>query len=45
VLMFVQHPRYQKRFPFYETAQRVADARLMHRLAEGWQRFVVKRAA
>jgi hypothetical protein len=45
VLMFVAHPRYQKRFPFYEVAQRVADARLMHHLAEGWQRFVVKRAA
>jgi hypothetical protein len=45
VLVFVQQPRYQKRFDFYGLAQRVADARLMRHLAEGWQRFVVKRAA
>ncbi len=45
MLMFVQHPRYQKRFPFYEVAQRVADARLMHHLGIAWQRYVAKRAA
>lgn len=48
VIMFVRAPRYQKRFPFYETARQVFDARLVIRGREGWQRFVgskLKKAA
>lgn len=40
VIMFVRPPRYQKRFPFYETAERVFDAKFLVRAREGWDRFV-----
>ena len=48
VIMFVRAPRYQKRFPFYETAGAVFDKRFLIRAREGWDRFVgskLKRAA
>jgi hypothetical protein len=40
VIMFVRPPRYQKRFPFYETARSTFDAKLVSRAREGWDRFV-----
>ncbi|WP_262048655.1 hypothetical protein [Bradyrhizobium sp. Bra78] len=39
-IMFVRAPRYQKRFPFYETARATFDQKLVARAREGWQRFV-----
>lgn len=43
VIMFVKPPRYQKRFPFYETAARVFDRRLLVRAREGFDRFVASK--
>lgn len=43
VIMFVKPPRYQKRLPFYEIAERVFNERLVPRAREGFQRFVVSR--
>jgi hypothetical protein len=40
VIMFVRAPRYQKRFPFYEVAERVFNERLLIRGREGFDRFV-----
>lgn len=48
VIMFVKAPRYQKRFPFYETAGATFDKHLVARAREGWDRFVgskLKKAA
>lgn len=42
-ILFVRAPRYQKRFPFYETARRVFDQRLLARAREGFDRFVLSR--
>ncbi|MBX6427161.1 MAG: hypothetical protein IRZ09_14715 [Variibacter sp.] len=39
VLIFVPQPRYRKRFPFYDTAQRVFAARFAERFREGLARF------
>lgn len=41
VIMFVKAPRYQKRFPFYETARSVFDAKLLTHARAGFDRFVV----
>jgi hypothetical protein len=41
VILFVRAPRYRKRFPFHETAQRVFDERLLLRAREAWQTYVV----
>ena len=43
VIMFVKPPRYKKRFPFYETAARVFDQRLLVRAREGFDRFVTSK--
>lgn len=43
VIMFVKSPKYQKRFPFYETARAVADRRLMVYAREGFERYVVNK--
>lgn len=43
VIMFVRQPRYQKRYPFYETAERVFNDRLLPRAQEGFQRFVLSK--
>ena len=43
VIMFVKAPRYQKRYPFYETAQRVFNEKLLLRAQEGFQRFVLSK--
>jgi len=43
VIMFVRAPRYKKRFPFYETARHVFDARLVMRAREGFERFVLSK--
>lgn len=43
VIMFVKPPRYQKRYPFYETAERVFNDRLLIRAQEGFERFVLSK--
>lgn len=43
VIMFVRAPRYQKRFPFYETAERVFNEKLLLRAQEGFERFVLSK--
>jgi hypothetical protein len=40
VIMFVRAPKYQKRYPFYETAAKTFDDVLVPRAREGWERFV-----
>jgi hypothetical protein len=39
VILFVKPPTYQKRFPFYETAQRILQQRFSVNFREGWQRY------
>ncbi len=43
LMMFVRQPVYQKRLPFYETAQRVFEQNFARHFREGWQRYVVAR--
>lgn len=43
VIMFVRAPRYQRRFPFYETAQSVFDAQLVPHARAGFERFVTSK--
>jgi len=43
VLMFVRAPAYQKRFPFYETAQAEFQRQLVPRAREGFERFVLSK--
>jgi hypothetical protein len=48
VILFVKPPKYQKRFPFYETASMVFDAKFLLHARDGWDRFVgskLKKAA
>jgi hypothetical protein len=48
VIMFVRAPRYNKRFPFYETARKVFDQRFVFHARAGFARFVpskMKKAA
>ena len=39
IILFVRAPVYAKRLPFYETAERVVDARFPVHFADGWRRF------
>lgn len=43
VIMFVKAPKYRKRFPFYETARQVFDARFTAHARDGFNRFVASR--
>jgi len=43
VIMFVQAPRYRKRFPFYETGREVFAAKFAQHGRDGFNRFVVSR--
>lgn len=43
VIMFVRAPRYQKRFPFYEIAERVFNDKIPLRAQEGFERFVLSK--
>jgi hypothetical protein len=45
VIMFVKAPKYQKRFPFFERAKAIFDARLLPNAQAGFERFVVSRLA
>lgn len=43
VILFVRAPKYQRRFPFYETARATIDAKLLAHARDGFERFVAKR--
>ncbi|NPU63384.1 hypothetical protein HL667_00035 [Bradyrhizobium sp. 83012] len=43
VILFVKAPRYQKRFPFFERAREVFDARLLINAQAGFERFVTSK--
>ncbi|WP_315804038.1 hypothetical protein [Bradyrhizobium sp. SZCCHNS3002] len=43
VIMFVKAPKYQKRFPFFDTAKATFDARLLPNAQAGFERFVASK--
>lgn len=43
VLLFVKQPQYKKRFPFYETAQRVYEQNVAPNFRAGWEKYVEPR--
>lgn len=43
VIMFVRAPHYKKRFPFYETARKVFNAKVIGHARDGFARFVTSR--
>ncbi len=43
VLVFVRSPRYEKRFPFYETAQRIMQLNFAKNFRHEWQRSLARK--